>query len=60
MSVTRTFIGMVEAGEPLIRQALEAILQAADAEASGYQAMRYSAFAYWRIRCTRLSLTFSF
>lgn len=35
MSVKRTFIRMVEAGEPLIQQALEAIRQANDAEASG-------------------------
>lgn len=31
----RTFIGMIEAGEPLIRQALEAIQRAHEAEASG-------------------------
>ena len=33
--VKRTFIGMVEAGEPLMRQALEAIRQAHEAEAAG-------------------------
>lgn len=31
----RTFSGMVEAGEPLMRQALEAIRKAHEAEASG-------------------------
>jgi len=33
--VKRTFIGMVEAGEPLMRQALEAIRQAHEAEDAG-------------------------
>ncbi|MFZ4964802.1 hypothetical protein ACL9RJ_11070 [Pseudomonas sp. Mn2068] len=31
----RTFIGIVEAGEPLMRQALDAIRQAHEAEVSG-------------------------
>nr|WP_313132790.1 hypothetical protein [Pseudomonas juntendi] len=35
MAVKRTFIGMVEAGEPLMRQALQAIREAQAAEVLG-------------------------
>jgi hypothetical protein len=59
MSVKRTFIGMVEAGEPLIQQALEVFDKPTMRRHLVCQTMRYSVFAYWRTRCTKLSATFS-
>lgn len=54
----RTFIGIVEAGEPLIQQAIDAIREYHQARIVARRLKRSSVYAYLRIRYTkRLSIT---
>mgnify|MGYP003587240812 CR=1 FL=1 len=59
MAVKRTLEGMVEAGEPLMRQALQAIRDAQAAETLGLAKHELERLHYWRTRFIRPSLTFS-
>lgn len=59
MAVKRTLEGMVEAGEPLMRQALQAIREAQAAEALGLAKHEVERLQLWRTRFIRPSLTLS-
>ncbi len=50
----RTLLGMAEAGEPLLKQALEAIRAYNEAMAQADPRLSLSAFASRQITCTKL------